>query len=267
MNINNAIEILQRHYEKQFAKIDKQNENLINYFYHKIKHSYWVLQCAYRIIAKTPQLNNASIELKERLIVWALLHDVGRFYQHNWERLLQNHEFDHWNASSEILRKEWITDVWLLLSAKYHNKHDWDLKNIPNELEFKALNKPEQEETMIIIKLVRDADKLDNIEFSVYDKMRINENFAKWMKYGYKKWWITKKILDEFLDWKVSWYGMEKTFWDEVLQFGSWVNDINYTWTRELIKEIWFWWAVIKYLKSKNITENIDKIENYFNKL
>lgn len=79
MNINNAIEILQAHYEKQFAKVDR-TPDIEDFFYHKIRHSYWVLQCAYRVIARTPELGRLSEELKERLIIWALLHDVGRFY-------------------------------------------------------------------------------------------------------------------------------------------------------------------------------------------
>jgi hypothetical protein len=39
MNINNAIEILQAHYEKQFAKVDR-TPDIEDFFYHKIRHSY-----------------------------------------------------------------------------------------------------------------------------------------------------------------------------------------------------------------------------------
>jgi len=265
MDINNAIEILQNHYQKQFANINHTDDNK-NYFFHKIKHSYGVLQCAYRIIARDEFLSKQSEELKMRMIIWALLHDLGRFYQTNWERLLQNHEFDHWNASYNIMKQEGIEDVWLLLSAKYHNKHDDALKNIPDEPEFQKLSQQEQEEAMIIIKLVRDADKLDNIEFAVYDDMKICENFSKRMKYSYEKTGINDKLLNDFLSGRCWDRKDNHSLADEVLQFGSWINDINYSWTKDLIREIWFWKSICDYIRRKWVTENVDEVEQYFNK-
>ncbi|MCT4617010.1 MAG: hypothetical protein N4A38_02250 [Candidatus Gracilibacteria bacterium] len=76
------------------------------------------------------------------------------------------------------------------------------MENIDDEKEFKKLNKKKQEEAKIIIKLVRDADKLENIEFAVFDKMKIAENFSKWMKYDYEDGGISEKILSDFLDGK-----------------------------------------------------------------
>jgi hypothetical protein len=97
------------------------------------------------------------------------------------------------------MKQEGIEDAGLLLSAKYHNKHDNDLKNISDEPEFQKLDNKEKEEALIIIKLVRDADKLDNIEFAVFDDMKIIDTFSRRMKYGYEDTGINDKLLNDFL--------------------------------------------------------------------
>jgi hypothetical protein len=67
------------------------------------------------------------------------------------------------------------------LAIKYHNKYSLD--GIMSEPSFLAMNKNEQEETLFLWKLARDADKLQNMIFTIFDLewlSRLNPDVQEW---------------------------------------------------------------------------------------
>jgi hypothetical protein len=51
------------------------------------------------------------------------------------------------------------------------------------------------------------------------------------MKYGYEDTGINDKLLNDFLSWRCGDRNDNHSLADEALQFGSWINDINFEWT------------------------------------
>jgi hypothetical protein len=136
------------------------------------------------------------------------------------------------------LRNEWITDLKILLPVKYHNKKT--LTYLDQDKEYLNLQKHEQEEIDILSKLIRDADKLDNIEYFIFDFDRIKfiyDNYLSNWKYDNS---ISDDILNVFLQKKSINNNNVKTFVEHILTMLSRIFDINYLWTKKLLKTIWY---------------------------
>ncbi len=88
----------------------------------KIRHTYAVLHCAQGILATSPELAGISDHTRRRCELAALLHDIGRFHQHDGQRLFNHLEFEHGYEGYKILVDVGYTDPAILLAVKYHNK-------------------------------------------------------------------------------------------------------------------------------------------------
>ena len=166
----------------QHAHTGSQNgsTDVQKYNSHKIRHSIWVLETGRNLLIKIKENQNISLEMQNRAEMVFLLHDLGRFYQNNGERVLKNSEYEHGDASYKLAQVAQY-DEWICLAIKYHNKYS----HLPllEEPSFLSMTPNEQEETIFLAKLARDADKLQNMIFTIFDLewlSRLNPEVSNW---------------------------------------------------------------------------------------
>jgi|Deesub1362A_J573_1020465.scaffolds.fasta_scaffold00395_2 hypothetical protein len=135
-------------YAKSFYSSDKDDQRNI---YLKVEHTYNV--CSNIIqIAKEQALSEDMLMLAETI---GLFHDVGRFPQYARYRTFRDStSVNHGELGSEVLKEEKVLDSLpkkeqdiILNAVKFHNAF-----SLP------ALDEPE---TLLFLRLIRDADKLD----------------------------------------------------------------------------------------------------------
>jgi len=262
-SLTNATSVFEKHYHLQFEKI-KNNNDILNYNNHKVRHTYAVLFVAQQIMWNEKEI----FDNKEKIKKWeiaSLLHDIARFYQNNGERILDNKEFEHGDIWYEILKNEWYTDLSILFWVKYHNKLniDWLYK----EYDFKKCSETEQKEIIDIANLVRDADKIQNLEYILFDPYNelfiLNKN---------EKWKFTQINLDDFLNWKVTKYIYKNTAIDRIINLASWIFDLNFSYSKKRLKQSNFEKFITKRLKELELDKKIikqieDRMVLEFNKL
>lgn len=211
-------------------------ELLLKWHTHKVRHSYEVLSAMQRIIIKDDFLSSLDERMRKYLEVVALLHDIARFHQQNGDKIIPNNQYEHGDEGYNILKKEGINDPYILLSIKYHNK--FDFSGLTEEPEWQKLNEKEREELMIIAKAVKDADKVQNMEYMIF----ANHSFAKYDKKVYENYGkvakntITKEILEEFRTKQLVSFTHMKTQLDRELNLLSWMFDINYQGSKDILK-------------------------------
>lgn len=140
-------------YEKclnEFEKYVNKYDLNINEIKYKYNHTLRVVEYA-KIICKKEKKLNCDYTL---VLVCSLLHDIARFEE--WTKYNNWNEIDHGNLGYEILKRnnlignftDNIEEQTIILNVvKFHNKFD-----IPESL---------SEKEKRILKVVRDADKLD----------------------------------------------------------------------------------------------------------
>jgi len=237
--------LFENHYFKQF-KLIQNNENILNYNNHKIRHTYGVLFTAQRIMTYEKDVFNDN-EIIKKTEIASLLHDIWRFYQNNWDRILSWKEFEHGDVGYEILKKEWITDLSILFAVKYHNKKDilW----LYQEENFK--NSKNKEEIVTVLKLVRDADKIQNLEYILFNF----NNRIFWLNDINDDY--TSRVFLDFLDKKCVNRNYIKTYIDNVLLFSSWIFDLNFKTSKRFLVNDNFVDFIIWKLEEVNLDKNM----------
>ena len=87
-----------------------------------------------------------------------LLHDLARFYQFHRDRVIS---MDHGLVATQMLRIRFNeNNPFVLLPIKYHDK--LSLTDLFTDVDFLALTDAKKEIALLLVNLVRDADKLDN---------------------------------------------------------------------------------------------------------
>lgn len=246
--------ILVKHYHAQIVKW-WWNELRHKFLTHKIRHTYSVYSASQRIMTQNRYLDqDVPEELQHRVLVACLLHDIARFYQLNETTILSNKDFEHWDIWFNILLKEGIEDYWILFAVKYHNK--FVIEGIFEEKNFKRMNKQEKEETLYLIKMVRDSDKLENIEYMIYNQYK---DFSKWewqlMDKEFKDNYISSTCLECIENKQIIDYKYVYTLADQLLARAAWEFDINFQWTKKLIQNSKFKEFILEKLEKMNILE------------
>ncbi len=234
--ISNITTILVKHYNYQINKWwwDEVKNNFLT---HKIRHTYGVYFASQRIMLQNSYLgyNPFSDKLKYRVQVACLLHDIGRFYQLNEKSILNNEEFEHGDIWYNILLKEGIDDYGVLFAVKYHNKFtiDW----VYNENEFQKMSEKQKQETLYLIKMVRDADKLENIEYVIYNQNKdLSKREETLLGRGVENNYISFVCLECLKNKKPINYKYLSTIADQIIVKAGWEFDINFEGTKKLIK-------------------------------
>ena len=197
------------------------------------------------------KLSECELYLAETI---ALLHDIGRFEQYKKYRTFSDGKSqDHALLGISILEMEGVlVDICkkerniLLDAIRFHNTFE-----IPGNVD---------PESLLFIKLIRDADKLDILDILVdfYEKPGDYPNLSvseAYMRPGY-----SQQVLSDVLNGKLLDYNNVKTSDDMKLLRLSWVFDINFRYTFECIKNKGYWEKIIKSLPDNEDIRSVQKL-------
>ncbi len=206
-----------------------QNEDIIAWHVHKLKHSFGVAHDIMDILYGEKEIYNfLTKEEKENVELSAILHDLGRFYQHKDGRHLSNSEFDHGDFCVELLKSipEFNNPI-ILFAIQEHNKIAIRYDN-PY---YTNLSEHDKKVADITAKLLRDADKLENIK---------QFTFEEYPKLTYK---IVKEPMSDYVRKclenceQVS-NQITKNTVDRIVGFLTWIFDVNYETTKKQIRDV-----------------------------
>lgn len=184
----------------------------------KVNHSIGVMELMGELAFR---LDLSEEEIKIARLI-GLLHDVGRFPQWEKYKTFNDHEsIDHAEIGADFLFKEghirdYIED----------DKYDYIIeKAIRNHNKY-TIEEGLDDKTLLFSKMIRDADKID-----IYKQVAIKyEN-----KFDAKE--VTQEVLEMFKDEKCIKYGMGKTPSDKTINVLSFVFDINFNESFDLLVE------------------------------
>lgn len=223
------------------------SEKVFFWITHKIRHTYAVLHCAQQIIKEDPILDILDRKIKKKIEIAALLHDIARFTQHNKIDVLKESVYEHWNEWMKILQENGFDDPAVLLAVKYHNK--FNIEELYNEELYINADQFIRDEIIMITNVVRDADKLQNMEYCVFDKWNTFWTFFDWKDLLTVK----EKLITDFNNWVLISKVDVETPLENLLNVWSWKFDINYEWTKKLLSKSGFEEFAKNIFKENNI--------------
>jgi HD superfamily phosphodiesterase len=232
---NNCYEKIERslnelELDRQISKVfdnythryDSQDED-IEYKYY---HSYRVMDYSKFLADKL----NLSKEDRNLSTIIGLFHDIGRFEQDKkYDSYIDTKEFDHGDYGEKILLKEGAIEQLPVAyedyplvgkAVRYHNKY--------------AIGDGLDERELLHAKIVRDADKLDIIDY-----MPRNKVILKVYKSNNDSFSIRDSIKEEFFQKKsINLKDKEsKTENEQVIIILALVFDLNFKYTAQYIKD------------------------------
>lgn len=221
-------------FDNYVKKFDLKNEKIDE----RYKHSYRVYEYA-KIIANSLKLTKEDITLA---MMCGLLHDIGRFEQIDKYDELWDYKIDHGDKGYEVLKennfiskftdKEDEQEI-ILFATKNHNKYNVEETN--------------DERKKLFANIIRDADKLDIMIFQ--GKILDEDNK------------INKKLVEEIKEHKMCNNQNVHSDLDSILKFLSFVFDINYKRSFEILLENNFVENEINILKENVEEENQEVVD------
>lgn len=213
------IDNIKEWFESYVASFCKEEADFTAKVLLKKKHTLLVLENIINL-AKSIDLDQDNSELAE---CCAILHDVGRFEQvKRYNSFSDSKTINHALLGVEIIEelnvlKEYSEEEKALILSAIE-KH--------NMLEIPKISNADEE---ILVKLLRDADKLDiyRVVTSYYTELKRNSNQGIELELPDKPA-ITKKIFDSLMKEKAVNYKYLETLADFKLLQMSWVFDINF---------------------------------------
>ncbi|MDD5213703.1 MAG: HD domain-containing protein [Candidatus Gracilibacteria bacterium] len=163
-SLTEATELLE--ISEKFGSGNTGDKGILSYNAHKVRHTLGVLEVGRHIIIKLKERINLSDELINKAEICFMLHDLGRFYQNNGERVFNNEEFEHGDKSYELVEKAGY-EASIYLAIKYHNKYS--TSGLFEEKDYISMSKENKEEAVFLTNILRDADKLQNMLYSVFN--------------------------------------------------------------------------------------------------
>ncbi|HSV43606.1 MAG TPA: HD domain-containing protein [Candidatus Bathyarchaeia archaeon] len=163
--------------------------------------------------------------------VIGLLHDIGRFEQYRQFQTFADHKsIDHGQLGVTVLQNA------SMLKVMNQDEQELIIKSISHHNRA-ALPTDESDQTLMFIKLIRDADKLDIFDLSyAYFKTRTEENKNTTLElHVHSGDTVSDKIFEQIMDGSLARMEDIETLNDfKTLQMG-WIFDINFRRTYELI--------------------------------
>lgn len=202
-------------------KFDLKNENIKR----KQLHSIRVMNICEKITKKI-NLNNEEIELAKLV---GLLHDIGRFRQYEkYRTYIDRESIDHGDYGVTLLKENNYIETFV-----EDKKHiEIILKAIKNHNKYK-IQKGLNEEELKYAKLIRDADKIDIL----YEAVNIFWNNIE-DKEEMENSTISKESeMQFFQELNIKSRGSKETKADNLIKIISFIYDINYKASLEIIKE------------------------------
>lgn len=246
-----------------FSQIDWLNntkeKSILSYNSHKLRHTIWVLEAWRNIIIKMKETKELSDDIINKSEICFLLHDLWRFYQNDSEKVLKNDIYNHWEKSFEIVKNNWYVDS-ICLAIRYHDKYsiDW----LYSDELYLNMKDTEKEETLFLAKILRDADKLQNMIYSVFNLAHLSKIDVYW------DWLKNTDISD------INLVAIKKhilidrnnifSYWDYILSSLCFVFDIHFNETIEILNFYWYFDKIYKLLESSNWVsiENLEIVKN-----
>ncbi len=193
----------------------------------------------------------------------ALFHDIGRFEQFKKYKTFSDHRsIDHSKLGLEVLAKEKILESLerkekeiIEKAIEFHNQIE-----LPANLD---------ENTLLMAKLIRDADKIDiyYVVLEFYKQYEENpDGFRIEMELPNTPD-FSAKVLDDLIAGRRINYKSLKSWNDMKLCQLSWVYDVNFNATLKRIRQQGFLGKIISFLpKRPEILEAEKVVENYIDK-
>lgn len=257
-NIYAAVKLICETYEKQSKDVSEAVER---WQLHKIKHTFQVCSEIMTIFYhEEKSYHEFSEEEKELVELAAILHDLGRFYQHNKTKILSHSEFEHGMAAVNLLKNNPLFNNPILLFAiGEHNHYQINYQN-PYYLQ---LTDKDKKTADIIAKLLRDADKLDNIKQVIYSGAHytgkvmapecLSEELKSFLQQHQQINYINKNIKYE-----------DYTAAEKFIGHLSWINDIYFDYTKSVIRELKYVEVGLAKLKEFGVSEkDLDFLRKY----
>ncbi len=214
----------------------KNDKNCLHFLTKKYRHSIQVLQIGEEIARKDKLLsqeNPSVLDLGKKAL---LFHDVGRFAEtaHLFEdKAFAKNDFwfsakyDHGVLSYEMMKNEnEFNDVRILAALKHHGHM---MEVFYADEEFTHISDSEiQRQMMLILRWVRDADKLSNFYIQKYENNLKLEPFFLTMSDKVRQAPVSEEVMAQFEAGKVILTSTIKSYCDRLICFLSWIFDLNY---------------------------------------
>lgn len=234
------IEKITKQFKKYVSHFNLTDKNILG----KYNHSIRVMNLCNNI-ANSIGYNDMDI-----VSVVGLLHDYGRFHQWTkYKTFDDGRSVDHGDSGVKFLfddndiryyplSKDRYTSVYNAI--KYHNKYE-----VPNTLD---------EDSIILSNIVRDADKLDILDFSSKDNILNTEED------------ISSMVRDSFGKGKLLKKEIINNYSDSILCYLNFIYDINYDYSFDYLKKNMVLEKVYSKIKKKEMfTEYFEKVREYIN--
>ena len=246
------LENAKKEFKKYISNYDINNPNIER----KIGHSYRVAKTSKKI-AETLNLEKEEREVAELI---GLLHDIGRFEELKITKELNSVKFDHATHGSKMLFEKGIIRKFVE-DSQYDEIIKKAIENHSRLAIEKRLNKRE----LLHLKIIRDADKLDNYRVKQEEKIPKRVNRKEDMEESL----VSDKVYKAVLNRKcVNIYDRitPLDFWVCVLAF---TFDLNFDVTYNMVREKDYINILIdrfdyKNKETKNRMENIRNILNKY---
>ena len=225
IEIKKAKQELIKHVKEQKIENEKVDK--------KLEHILRVAEISKKIATEL-NLETEQIKLAELI---GLLHDIGRFEQ--YKIVDKTQKFNHGKAGVDILKKDNYIRKYveedkyddILLTAVYeHNRYELS-QNLTKEQE-------------LFCKIIKDADKIDLIYEGAEVYWRKQEDIT-----AIENGRLSSKMLQDFYQHKLADSKNKVSKTDEILRFTSYVFDLNFPYSREIIK------------RSDNINKMLDRFD------
>lgn len=220
---------------------------ILSYNSHKVRHTLWVLEVGRHIIIKLKDSQKLSDDIINKAEICFILHDLGRFYQNDEKRIYKNDEFNHWEKSYKITKENKYEDS-ICLAIKYHDKYSTDW--VFEEADYISMTDREKEETVFLSKLLRDADKLQNMLYSIF-------NIAHLSKLDVYSEWLGNNDISEININAVKNHilidrNRIESYGDYILSSLCFTFDMNFNETIEILKFFWYFDKIYALLESNS---------------
>jgi HD-GYP domain-containing protein (c-di-GMP phosphodiesterase class II) len=231
-----ASQIVLNAYAENIAKA--KNNEITRWLLHKVKHTFEVCGVLNDILLAEKLEFTARDQ--NNIICAAVLHDLGRFYQHDGERIIS---LDHGAEGVKRLQLlNQFTDSVILFAIAEHNKYRINEANLPAE---------NSQVAMSAAKLVRDADKLANL------KDFLMNGLPGFFSDGRG---LSDKVRGLIRDDCDILFSDISTNADHVVSLLMWFNDMNFNYTRLCCERIGFFEQALATLKTLNVSDEDIKL-------
>ncbi|MBR1648573.1 MAG: HD domain-containing protein [Alphaproteobacteria bacterium] len=259
--IHDELIFLKKEYRKAYEQTvgDELITSLIN---RKFVHSWRVFQNGMKIVKSDLKDTDARfLDMSAKALIF---HDIGRFSEavniHNNRRLGElGQKYDHGQMGAEILSSvKKYNDLKILLAVRHHGHI---MEDFYNDSQYIALAEEDKKCTETLLKLVRDADKLDLYHLQIVNASIENDVFFNSLSEDLKYCGVSDEVLKQFFCAKTILHSTIKNLPERILGCVSWQFDLNYPLTRKLYINNNYREVLLglfdKYCTDKHLTEEI----------